>query len=144
MADPTLSFTVRGLPVAQGTARAFVAGGKARLATDANRPNSPIGAWRAAIRTEAQRAMGARSLIGDGVRLVVVFTFPRPQNHFGARGLKPSAPTWHTKKPDTDKLLRALFDAMTSVVFRDDSLVYDVRVAKRYGDAPGVTVEVRS
>jgi Holliday junction resolvase RusA-like endonuclease len=141
MTEP-IRFTVRGLPVPQGTARAFMAGGRARIATDSNRANSPIGAWRAAIRNEAQIAMGERPLIGDAVALSVSFTLPRPQGHFGVRGLKPSAPLWVTKKPDIDKLLRALLDGMTNVVFRDDSLVCDVRMTKVYGDAPGVSVEV--
>ena len=45
---------------------------------------------------------------------------------------------------DVDKLVRALFDAMTGVVYNDDSQVVDVAASKRYADnsAPGVWVYI--
>ena len=46
-------------------------------------------------------------------------------------------------RPDLDKLARALLDGITGVVVKDDSLVVDLMVGKRYGEAPGVVVEIR-
>jgi len=49
------------------------------------------------------------------------------------------------KRPDLDKLVRAVFDALTNVVFKDDSQVVSVFASKRLagpGDTVGVTVEV--
>lgn len=144
-----LTFTVRGLPVAQGVSRAFVAGGKARIATDSNRPNSPIGAWRTAIATEARSAIADAPLLPGPVAIRATFTFPRPKGHYlpaNARRPEPvvrlDAPDFHTAKPDVDKLTRALLDALTTVVWRDDSQVADIHARKRYGDIPGVVVEV--
>lgn len=50
----------------------------------------------------------------------------------------------HTKKPDIDKLLRALLDAMTGIVWADDSQVAFVVVNKVYAwnDRPGVHVVI--
>ena len=51
----------------------------------------------------------------------------------------------HVTKPDTDKLLRGLFDALTGVVWNDDAQVTDVQVSKQYADhgtAPRVVVIV--
>lgn len=147
-----IAFDVRGLPVAQGTARAFVAGGKARIATDSNRPSSPIGAWRVAIADEARDAITGRPPIAGPVRVELVFRLPRPRSHFlPANGSRPvpvlriAAPVFVTSKPDADKLARAALDALTGVVFGDDAQVGQLRVTKRYVEAqegPGVHVAV--
>lgn len=131
----SVQFTVRGVPVAQGTARAFVAGGRARIATDANRLSSPLGAWRAAIRTEAQAAMREQPTISGPVSVIAWFTLPRPVS-LPKRVTEPDA------KPDIDKLLRALLDGITGVVVADDALVVAVSAVKQYGPDPGVTVTV--
>lgn len=142
--ERAVTFTVRGLPIAQGTARAFVRGGHAVLATDANRTNSPLGAWRAAIRTEGQRAMGERPPLDGPLSLAVTFWMPSPKSHYTAKGvLRPTAPAWHTGKPDADKLLRALADGLTNVVIRDDALLASILVLKCYGEIPGCAVSVK-
>jgi Holliday junction resolvase RusA-like endonuclease len=131
-----VQFRVRGIPVPQGTARAFVAGGRAYLATDANRPSSPIGAWRGAIAREAQLVMGTSSLIEAPVAVVATFGLPRPRS-LPRRVTQPDA------KPDVDKLARALLDAITGVVIRDDAQVIDLQLRKLYDDEqPGVFVNV--
>lgn len=149
-----LTFTVRGLPQAQGNAKAFIAGGRAHIATEANRTSSPLGAWRSAIATEARAAMGTEQLQEGPLYVRATFVFHRPKGHYlpaNARRPEPvlrlDAPRWHTGKPDGDKLLRALFDALTAVVWRDDAQVAEIRAAKRYegpGWLPGVVVEVCS
>jgi crossover junction endodeoxyribonuclease RusA len=131
-----VQFRVRGIPVPQGTARAFVAGGRAYLATDANRPSSPIGAWRGAIAREAQLVMGASPLIESPVEVIATFGLPRPRS-LPRRVTQPDA------KPDIDKLARALLDALTGVVIRDDAQVVELQLRKAYDDAqPGVFVSV--
>ena len=131
-----VTFGVRGIPVPQGTARAFVAGGRAFLATDANRLNSPIGAWRAAIAREAQVAMTGWALIETPVGIMATFGLPRPRS-LPKRVTEPDA------KPDLDKLARALLDAITGVVIRDDAQVVDLQLRKLYDDEqPGVFVNV--
>lgn len=146
---------VRGLPIPQGSARAFIAGGKAIITSEANRTSSPLGAWRAAIATEAREAMGSAALLEGPVRVSIVFVMPRPAAHYhtplhGA-GLRQTAPVWHSKKPDVDKLVRAVLDALSSVVIRDDSQVASLRTDKRYEgpdaatglSSPGVVVQIR-
>jgi Holliday junction resolvase RusA-like endonuclease len=146
---PVVEFTVRGIPVAQGSARAFIAGkvpkARAIVVTDGSRVNSPIGAWRAAIRTEAQRAMGDRDPFIGPVYLRLTFTLPRPKAHLRSGGVlvKPTAPTWHSgSRGDLDKFTRAAFDALTGVCFGDDGQVASLEASKIYGSKPGVTVAV--
>ena len=45
---------------------------------------------------------------------------------------------------DVDKLVRALLDSMTGIVYNDDSQVVDVTASKRYADnsSPGVWVYI--
>ena len=126
----SVAFDVRGLPVPQGSARAFVAGGRAIVATDANRTSSPLGAWRSAIATEARAAIGSAPPLSGPVRVGLAFRFPRPKAHYlPANGRRPApvlrldAPTWHACKPDADKLARAALDALTAVVLADDCQV---------------------
>jgi Holliday junction resolvase RusA-like endonuclease len=47
-----------------------------------------------------------------------------------------------TTKPDIDNAIKALFDAMNGVVFKDDVQVVAVSVVKRYAAAPGAQVVV--
>jgi Holliday junction resolvase RusA-like endonuclease len=55
-----------------------------------------------------------------------VFFFPRPKYHYDSREkLKPQYRNalYKTTKPDGDKCLRAVNDAITGVIFNDDALV---------------------
>jgi Holliday junction resolvase RusA-like endonuclease len=69
----------------------------------------------------------------------------RPKAHYGsgrnADKLKDSAPAFPLGKPDVDKLSRGVMDALTGIIFRDDSCVVTKRASKRYG-RPGVAIEV--
>lgn len=55
------------------------------------------------------------------------FAFQRPKSHFGtgknAGEIKASSPEEHTQKPDLTKLMRAAEDALTGVVYQDDSQI---------------------
>jgi Holliday junction resolvase RusA-like endonuclease len=74
--------------------------------------------------------------------LYVDFYLSRPKAHRGAKGLKPSAPHHHTTKPDTTKLLRCLEDALTNVIWRDDTQVVRQHVSKNYGDPERTEVRI--
>ena len=137
---------VRGIPAAQGTARAFVAGGRARIATDANRPNSPIGAWRAAIATEARREYGDIEAARGPIRIVAELSWPRPKAHYRAgtpaKGLRADAPTLKWSKPDVDKCARAVLDALTGIAYVDDAQVVELKVSKLWSGAPGAVIAI--
>lgn len=137
---------VRGIPQAQGSVRAFVAGGRAHVATEGNRTNSPLGAWRTAIATEARREYGEEPAPRGPVRLVVELTWPRPLAHYRAakseRGLRADAPTWKSSKPDADKAERAVLDALTGIAYVDDAQVVDLSVRKLWGDVAGAVIAI--
>lgn len=80
------------------------------------------------------------------------FRFERPKGHFGKHGLLPSAPAYPAVKPDVDKLVRNVLDAiskserqLTGWVIDNDSRVVELHASKRYcapGESPGVEIEV--
>ena len=74
-------------------------------------------------------------LIGP-VTLTVDFYLPRPKAHYGtgrnAGILKDSAPVEHLTMPDTDKLQRAVGDALTRLAWRDDSQIVAWHAYKHY------------
>lgn len=145
--SPDLAFDVRGLPVPQGSVRAFVRGGRAVVAA----VRQPLAAWRGAVAGEARLAMLDADTPPIAVPVVVHlwFRMPRPASHYlpagrrrAVRELRIDAPEYAPTTPDLDKLVRAVFDAMTAVVFRDDSLVVRLVAQKRYDETPGVAVSV--
>lgn len=73
------------------------------------------------------------------VFVTVVFFYPRPKDHVSqskAGGLKPSAPMFRAKRPDVDKLCRAVLDALqTSGVVFDDGQVVGLSAYKMYADS---------
>jgi Holliday junction resolvase RusA-like endonuclease len=104
-------------------------------------------AWCAVVRAkvEAQRGPNA-ALIEGPVTLAMTFMAIRPQAHFGRRRnekyLRPNMPVHPIGKPDVLKLARAVEDALTGVVWHDDSQVTTELLQKRYGPVPGVYIRV--
>lgn len=102
--------------------------------------------FRQAVAREAALALGPEwEPTRAGVNVELTFAFPRPAGHFGtgrnAGELRRSAPVHKTTKPDLDKLIRSVLDALTGVVFVDDAQVVRLVAAKRFGLA-GVDVSV--
>ncbi len=135
---PAVAFRVAGMPRPQGSTRAFMHGDKPVITST----TKGLGPWRDAIGWEARRA-GGRMLTG-AVRIEATFLLPRPKSDTLASGrLAASALEYPAKRPDIDKLARALLDALTGVAYRDDSQVVALVVGKRYtSDTPGVSVKV--
>ena len=65
--------------------------------------------------------------------VVFGFTFRRPKGHTRKDGtLRKSAPLWPAVRPDTTKLVRAVEDALTGIVWADDALIVDQQACKTY------------
>ncbi len=137
---------IRGIPHAQGSVRAFVAGGRAHVATEGNRTNSPLGAWRTAIATEARREYGEEAAPRGPVNILAELTWPRPLAHYRAatpaKGLRADAPTAKASKPDADKAARAVLDALAGIAYVDDAQVVDLHVRKLWGESPGAVIAI--
>lgn len=137
-----IEFTVHGIPVPQGSKKVF---GKAVVETNEAR----LRPWRQEVAAAAAEAMAGREPLHEPVIVIFNFCLPRPKGHYGtgrnAGTLKPSAPEFSASKPDLDKLVRAVLDALTGVAFRDDAQVAHLHAEKTYdgeGRKPGVRVKV--
>jgi crossover junction endodeoxyribonuclease RusA len=135
--EDLLELTVYGIAKPQGSKRGFVVNGRAVLVDD---NKHPLRSWREDVRTaalESRARADMRSFPTGPVGLFVTFYLPRPQTHYGLshgeRYLKPTAPVWVDKRPDLDKMLRAVCDALTSAgVYHDDAQVAQQQVLKAY------------
>ncbi|MDV6276393.1 RusA family crossover junction endodeoxyribonuclease [Rhodococcus erythropolis] len=132
-----ISFFVEGRPAPQGSKR-YV--GRGRM-VESSRHLKP---WRHDIRNEAeanQMAFAGCDLAYDGpVRLRLEFVMLRPKATPKTR--TPPA----VKRPDLDKLTRAVFDGITGTLITDDSQVVDLQATKRIAniDEPcGVHITLR-
>lgn len=141
---PPISFFVAGVPKPAGSKRGFfIPKLKRVIITDAN-PNSKD--WKIDVKHAAREAYSGPLI---DLPLAVRFTFfiVRPKNHFGsgknASVLKPAAPKFPTCKPDVLKLSRGVEDAMSGIIYSDDSQIVSERIFKRYSRTPGVQVEIR-
>jgi crossover junction endodeoxyribonuclease RusA len=137
---PRGTFWVDGLPQTQGSARAFVCNGRA-IVTSTNKALKP---WRAAVaETAIANGWTGAELLDGPVAVSTVFVLQRLASHFGAKGLKASAPAFpHTSGGDLDKLERAIFDALTGLVYRDDRRVVCSRACRLWGPRVGALISV--
>ena len=140
MIEP-ISFFVSGEPKGQPRPRAFARkmGGKfvARV-FDCGTAE----AWKSCIAAAAAQHKPAAPISGP-VRLRIAFHLPRPKGHYTSgkieRGLRATAPNYHTGKPDADNLAKAVMDALTQCgwFWADDAQVAVLTAIKRYGDTTG-------
>ena len=121
---------VPGIAAPQGSKR-HVGGGRMVESSKA------VGPWRERVAL-AVHEYGWPVLTGP-VRVHLRFVMPRPA----------SAPKRRTpaaiKRPDVDKLGRAVLDALTGIAFDDDSRVVDLHALKviaEIGQTPGVYISV--
>lgn len=145
MARRKVAFEVFGVAQVKGNAKAFVpkpwaqkavAEGRApRAVVTLDNPKSKI--WEQLVKEQAQTVAADGVFIGPVV-LTVTFRLPRPQS-------LPKRYLHHTKKPDLDKLVRATNDALTGVLYTDDSQIVDLHARKCYvaiGATPSAHITV--
>jgi Holliday junction resolvase RusA-like endonuclease len=109
---------------------------------DANRKSEP---WKETVAQEAAAQYRGPALDGP-LSVEMIFFQARPKGHYGtgrnAGIVKDSAPAYPVGRPDVLKLARAIEDALTGVVYRDDARIVDERIAKRYGDRERVEIRI--
>ena len=133
-----IKLVVYGVPAAKGSARAFLPKGwKRPIVTSTNRSAK---SWEGLIAEAASRALnGHGQLLLGAIRVDVEFYLPRPKS------LPKTRDVAMTKKPDADKLLRCVLDALAGVLFRDDSQVTKITTGKQYanlGDSPRAEIAI--
>jgi len=126
-----VTFTIDGRCATKGSANSFVDPRSGRKIWKAS--NTKLKAWTRDAKKAAMAANVPMIYKPHGVRMAVTVEFVKPKT---AKQIVPSV------KPDADKLLRAIFDALTGVAYADDSQVVSVVLTKQYGPSERVIVEV--
>lgn len=128
-----IAFFVAGLPAAQGSKR-HVGGGRLIEMSKA------VGPWREAVRAETQRVMITEFTAAGPLEVRLSFFLPRPAS-------LPKKIQWPAKRPDLDKLARAVLDGLTEGgAWKDDGQVISLTATKEYAgpeDKPGCKIEVK-
>jgi Holliday junction resolvase RusA-like endonuclease len=156
-------FIVYGKPVAQGDLSAMpvmkrgtrepVMGRNGRPIVNMVHQNAAaLKPWRqeiagVAVAEGGWLAVGLNALDGP-VYLSLTFYVKRPESHYGtgrnAGVLKDSAPLHpETSGSDIDKLTRAVLDALTGIVWKDDKRVVVAHAKRRYGSPERVEIVLR-
>lgn len=120
-----LAFGVPGIPQPQGSKRHV---GNGRMIESSLK----LQPWRDRVVYEARQVMlreGRQTMAS--ATLTVTFRFPRPASVTVKK--RPQ----HTVKPDLDKLIRAVGDALTEAgVVTDDACIHRITALKVYADDP--------
>jgi Holliday junction resolvase RusA-like endonuclease len=125
MTPDAVTFTVLGVAAAKGNMKAFPFkrgdGTMGAIVTEGTKGSKD---WQIAVRNAAQQQCAGK-FFESAVRLAIVFFLPRPQS-------LPARVKHHTKKPDVDKLVRAVKDALRGVLWHDDAQVIHLVASKAY------------
>lgn len=133
-----VSFTVPGEPIGKGRPRATTRAGHAALYTPKKTAN-----YESLIAHAAHQAMAGAAPVEFACQVQLSITVGVPASWSKKKQAAALAgQVLPTKKPDTDNVVKAVFDGMNGVVWRDDVQAVDLFVRKRYGAAPCVFVRV--
>lgn len=131
-----ICFTVLGEPQGKGSMRAFTPKGWNRPILTST--NKGLKAWEQTVAAAAQ-SVASGTLILGAVSVAVTFYFSRPKS-------LPKKITRHVRRPDLDKLIRGATDALTNVIWKDDSQVVLIVARKEYteyaDDAPKAVFQI--
>lgn len=151
---PVIAFSVFGRPATQGSkvpviirrkGGAPVIGRNGQPIVRTIDDNPRLSDWRRQVSATAREHF-TDELFTGAVSLALTFHRPRPKSHYRtgrhAGELRPDAPAYPTSKPDTIKLARAIEDALTGIVWQDDSQVVDHVLRKRWGPCYQIDVVI--
>ena len=119
---PDFSFFVPGTPASKGSLNK---GRNGNLY-----PSDPkLKAWAHAVAWHARIAAPQAPPTTEPIEINILFKLPGGINV-------------HTKKPDLDKLIRAILDSLTGIVYKDDCQVWNIHASKVYSTEPGAKITV--
>lgn len=79
----------------------------------------------------------------DAIRVYLTFYMPIPKSTPNSkRTMMIVNDIKHTKKPDTDNLVKGLLDALNGYAYKDDSQITVLHAEKKYGVATGIRLKI--
>ena len=131
--EPIIWLRVHGLPQAKGSMKGFIVPGVKHAVLTSTNVN--LKGWEQIVRSAAQEKAPVTVPTGP-MELLLLFEMRKPVKAPKIKFVP------HIIRPDLDKLIRAVNDALIGVMYRDDSQVVHVAASKYYGTAPGVLIRI--
>lgn len=133
-----IAMHVSGVPAPKGSSRAVLFGGRPHIVPNSSTANArQQRSWVKAVRDAAKEAVPSIELpfVNKALYVTITFHVPRPKT---VKRLFPST------RPDIDKTARTTLDALTGIVFDDDSRIVDLTLSKRWAEPgrEGATITV--
>jgi len=132
-----MRFTVPGPPVGKARARVVLNRGKVRAFTP-----EKSASFANLMRLSFVGKYPNFVPVDEGPISVSITAYFQPPKCFRPKGkdVDPERVP-HTKKPDADNIAKQI-DSLNGVAWRDDSLVSDIKVSKRYSLTPRTEIEI--
>jgi Holliday junction resolvase RusA-like endonuclease len=133
-----IAFVVPGIPQGKGRAKIVKIGGFSSMATPAKTV-----AYEGLVAHAAHQAMLGRALLDEAVSCNIDIDCQVPASWSGKKQrMALAGELLPQSKPDADNVVKAIFDGLNGVLWRDDVLVVNLTVRKRFSAIPCVRVEV--
>ena len=133
-----VTFFVPGPPTAKARPRVTTIHGRPRLYTPA-----ATARYEQRVALAGYAAMAGRPLLAGALSVAIEVRLTVPASWSGKRQHRAIAGEIRpTSRPDASNYVKSVEDGLNGVVWRDDAQVVDLRVTKRYHEAPGVLVSV--
>ena len=142
-----ISFFVPGIARTQGSHKAFPyrkKSGKTGVVV-VHDAGKELATWRESVSWHARRHTVEMFDPSVALQLCCLFALRRPLSHFtrsgtlSSKGRECQTPIF---KPDLDKLVRAIADALSGIVYHDDSRIVAMYCRKSWSNEPGVDIVV--
>lgn len=123
-----IRFTVEHEPIAQPRQRhRVVRAGKRVYVQNYTPSDHPVNAFKRAVRSAAKEAYHGSPLTGP-VAVNLTLVFPRPDRLRWKKRPMPSV--YHTGRPDAENVGKAVLDALTKHLYKDDAQVCSLTIQK--------------
>ena len=139
-----LTFSVEGIPQGKGRARSTIINAGPRSFVSHYTPKKTR-EYEEGISYAAAAVMFSRPPLDEAVRFGLVIRCSVPASWSRRKRQEALSGFRHPAgKPDIDNSAKAVLDALNGIVWRDDSLVCEVAMVKRYAERPGIDVTIET
>ncbi|MGG3798009.1 RusA family crossover junction endodeoxyribonuclease [Metabacillus fastidiosus] len=99
-------------------------------------------AYKDQIKWITKQQLKGRKLLTGALEVEISFMMPIPKSWSNVKKQQ-AVGEYHTKKPDTDNLVKGVFDSLNKLVWQDDNQVAKVTAVKNYGEVPGMEIIIK-
>jgi len=134
MAARDLRFVIPGRVGGKGRPRATIRAGHAAVYTPAK-----TASMEQMVRGFGAAAMAGAPLFDGALHLSVVVSLERPVSWSKRKRAENPLPTG---KPDLDNVVKLIGDSLNGIIWRDDSQIASLHIARRFVESGGESVEI--